>query len=122
MPFRPPDAAGAGADTTASQARWQISAAGGTFPTWRRDGKELYFTSPAGDMMAAQITSSTTSVVSGVPLKLFTPAIFGAGIEAAQGRQYDVAPDGRFLVNVVLDSGPVSPITLIQNWNPDAGK
>jgi hypothetical protein len=89
---------------------------------WRHDGRELYFISPAGDMMAAQITANETSVVSSVPLKLFTPAIYGAGIEAAQGRQYDVAPDGRFLVNVVLDSGPAPPIMLIQNWNPDAGK
>jgi hypothetical protein len=36
-------------------------------------------------------------------------------------RQYDVARDGRFVINTVLD-GAVAPITLIQNWNPEAMK
>ena len=44
-----------------------------------------------------------------------------AGRTQAQGRQYDVAPDGRFLINTVLDSA-AAPITLIQNWNPEANK
>jgi hypothetical protein len=30
-----------------------------------------------------------------------------------------VAPDGRFLINRVLDTA-ASPITLIQNWDPEA--
>ena len=38
-----------------------------------------------------------------------------------QVRQYDVAPDGRFLINTELDSA-AAPITLIQNWNPEAKK
>jgi len=35
------------------------------------------------------------------------------------GRQYDVAPDGRFLINTELP-GDAAPITLIQHWTPDA--
>ena len=38
-----------------------------------------------------------------------------------QGRPYDVARDGRFLINTVLDSAP-APITLLQNWNPAVKK
>jgi hypothetical protein len=30
-----------------------------------------------------------------------------------------VAPDERFLINTVLESA-AAPITLIQNWNPEA--
>ena len=37
-----------------------------------------------------------------------------------QGRQYDVARDGRFLINTVLDDAAATPITLIQNWKPPA--
>ena len=37
------------------------------------------------------------------------------------GRPYDVAPDGRCLINTVLDD-PFAPITLLQNWHPDANK
>ena len=43
------------------------------------------------------------------------------GEDTTQGRQYDVASNGRFLINTVLDSG-AAPITLLQNWNPDAKK
>jgi hypothetical protein len=42
-------------------------------------------------------------------------------VEALQGRQYDVAPDGRFLINTELDSA-AAPITLLMNWKPPAGK
>ena len=35
-----------------------------------------------------------------------------------QGRQYDVAPDGRFLINTVLDKSATEPIALLTNWNP----
>jgi hypothetical protein len=45
----------------------------------------------------------------------------GGGIDTSQGRQYDVAPDGRFMINRVLDTAS-SPITLILNWNPDSTK
>jgi hypothetical protein len=30
--------------------------------------------------------------------------------------QYDVAPDGRFLVNIIVGDGGTVPITVIQNW------
>ena len=44
-----------------------------------------------------------------------------AAADTQQGRQYDVASDGRFLINTVLDSA-AAPITLIQNWQPEAKK
>ena len=47
--------------------------------------------------------------------------IIGGGEDVQQGRQYDIAPDGRFLINTVLDSAD-APIALIQNWNPDTKK
>ena len=40
-------------------------------------------------------------------------------MDAQQVRQYDVAPDGRFLINMVLDDA-ATPITLLQNWNPES--
>ena len=41
--------------------------------------------------------------------------------DAQQAPQYDVAPDGRVLINPVLDSA-AAPITLLMNWNPEAKK
>ena len=52
-------------------------------------------------------------------MALFPTRIFGGGADTSQGRQYDVTRDGRFLINGVLDQA-AAPITLIQNWNPEA--
>jgi hypothetical protein len=45
----------------------------------------------------------------------FSTRILGSGIDAGQGRQYDIAPDGRFLINTVIDDVD-APITLLQHW------
>jgi eukaryotic-like serine/threonine-protein kinase len=110
------------ANVTAAQAgQWQVSTAGGAFSTWRADGKELFYIDPAGMMMAAPITVTGSTLVPGTPVTLFQTKVMGGGIDSTQGRQYDVAPDGRFMINRLLDA-EVSRITLIQNWHPDAVK
>ena len=117
-PFEP--GPGSGASRLGSE-RWQISTAGGIMPIWRRDGRELFFLGPAGEMMASTIEVNGATLTSGTPVKLFDTRVLGGGTDNAMGRQYDVSSDGRFLVNEVPEA-EVSPITLIQNWNPDAGK
>jgi eukaryotic-like serine/threonine-protein kinase len=113
---------GDAAKSTAAQAgQWQVSTAGGIFPVWRADGKELFYIDQAGMMMAAPITVTASAAVPGTPVTLFQTNVLGGGTDNEQGRQYDVAPDGRFLINRVVDTA-ISPITLIQNWNPDATK
>ncbi len=116
-PFHPPGAKHTDSDSAAVQ--WQVSTAGGVFPTWRPDGKEIYYIDPSGAMMAAPITVSGATFAAGTPVKLFQTRIVGGGLAAQQGRQYDVAPDGRFLIDTVSESA-AAPITLILNWNPEA--
>jgi len=94
-----------------------VSTVGGSFPRWRPDGKELYYLGPNGQMMATPIAATGTTIEPGVPVALFQTHIFRGGSDNGQGRQYDVARDGRFLVNSVLDEA-AAPITLIQNWKP----
>jgi hypothetical protein len=77
--------------------------------------------STAGDMMAAPITASGTALATGAPVVLLPTHVHGGGSDSQQGRQYDIAPDGRFLINTVLDS-TAAPITPILSWNPDAKK
>lgn len=113
-PFVPP-----GGVSPAEGRQWQVSTVGGIMPLWRPDGKELYFLNPAGAMMTAPTTASGESFAAGAPVELFSTHIVGGGVDNQQGRQYDVAPDGRFLINTALSEG-TEPITLIQNWNPDA--
>jgi eukaryotic-like serine/threonine-protein kinase len=92
--------------------RWQISGSGGIQPKWRRDGKELYYLSQDGTIVA-------------VPLKLGAPPepgtsqrLFQSRIDLTTGftwHQYDVSPDGqRFLVNT--PDAPTSPLTVVVNW------
>jgi Tol biopolymer transport system component len=118
-PFVPPGTPGTGARAAAGQ--WQVSAAGGIHPAWRPDSKELYYINPAGAMMAAPITVTGSTLEPGAPVVLFPTRIVSGGEDntrSRQGRQYDVDPDGRFLINTVLDRTGTAPITLIQNWNP----
>ena len=109
------------ADRRIAAGEWQVSTAGGIHAVWRPDGKELYYLNPAGAIMAAPITVNGTKLSAGTPVMLFPTHILGAGVESQNGRQYDVAPDGRFLINTVLDSAP-APITLLMNWNPEVKK
>ena len=96
----------------------QVSIAGGTHPTWSPNGREIYFINPAGEMMAVPIAIAGSAVAPGTPERLFATTIYGGGLEQLQ-RQYDVAPDGRFLINRMLDT-VITPITLLMNWKPDA--
>jgi hypothetical protein len=57
-------------------------------------------------MMAAPITITGATLAPGAPVVLFPTRIHGGGVEAQQGWEYDVTPDGRFLINTELDSAP----------------
>jgi hypothetical protein len=81
----------------------------------------MFYLDPSGAMMAAPITVSEARFEAGAPVRLFQTRIFRGSVDVGQLTQYDVAPDGRFLINTVLPSA-AAPITLIQNWNPDAAK
>jgi eukaryotic-like serine/threonine-protein kinase len=116
-PFAGPAASGASASQVGGQ--WQVSTAGGTFPRWRADGRELYYLAPTGAMMAAPITVTGATLAPGAPVALFSTRVVGGGTDASLGRNYDVTRDGRFLINTVLDEA-AAPITLLMNWTPEA--
>ena len=119
-PFVPPlPPAPGGPPTALPGGQWQVSTAGGITPLWRPDGKALYYLNPAGEMMAAPMTVAGGAPEPGAPVRLFLTRILGGGVDTQIGRQYDVARDGRFLINTELP-GDAAPITLIQHWKPEA--
>jgi hypothetical protein len=79
----------------------------------------LYYIGPDGQLMAAPLAFAGATLEPGAPVALFHTDIFGGGADNAQSWQYDVARDGRFLINTVLDV-PAAPITLLQNWKAPA--
>ena len=70
-------------------------------------------------MMAVSISVTGNKLVAGTPQKLFRTRIYRGGRDLQQGWQYNVAADGRFLINTELDDDAGTPITLIQNWSAD---
>ena len=113
-PFVPSTGAGAGASGP-----WQVSAGGGLHPVWSQDGKELFYVHEEGGrimMMATPIAIVGSRLDPGAPVALFAPRIYG-GVRAGLARQYDVASDGRFLVNTVVGE-PSAAIMLVQHWQP----
>ncbi len=71
----------------------------------------------AGDLMAAPITVKDATLEAGTPVTLFQTRIYSGGVAPSPSRQYDIARDGRFLLNTVQEE-VTPPITLIQNWRP----
>jgi Tol biopolymer transport system component len=91
----------------------QVSIAGGAHPRWRADGKELYFATPTGGIVAVAIDSRTTGdLVLGTPTLLFE-----TGRPLDDYRPFDVSLDGnRFLVMAPRESPGMAMMTLIMNW------
>jgi hypothetical protein len=96
-----------------------ISINGGGQVRWRGDGKELFFLARDERLMAVpiELPSNGGSVEAGAPVPLFATRV--GGLVQASRQQYFVSLDGRrFLMNTILESGPISPITVIVNWTP----
>ena len=96
----------------------QVSTAGGINPLWAPSGKELYYLAPDGTLMAVPMAVNAATMEPGRAAALFRTQILGGGTDITVGMNYDVARDGRFLINTVLDNA--APITLLQNWRPEA--
>jgi len=95
--------------------KWQISRGGGQEPRWRRDGKELFFLSPDGKIMAVPVESST-SFQAGAPAALFQTHR-RQPMSSQDLFSYDVSPDGqRFLIATQLDEGNAAPLSVLLNW------
>jgi Tol biopolymer transport system component len=78
-------------------------------PRWSRDGRQLFYISADKKLMAVEFDPVTGTA--GVTRTLAQTRIVGA---ALVGHQYDVAPDGRFIVNVRTNDAV--PLTLMSGW------
>jgi Tol biopolymer transport system component len=94
----------------------QVSTSGGIQARWRSDGHELYYVAADGKLMAVSITMRGAAIEPGTPVALFQTRIWGGGTNATLGHQYDVSPDGRFLINSAIENVATAPITLLLNW------
>jgi Tol biopolymer transport system component len=96
---------------------YQVSAYGGTQPRWSADGKELFFISLDGKMMASSITLQNGVPSATKPAPLF-PVSIASGL-GANRQEYAVSRDGKFLINEPSKIESLPPITVILNWRPN---
>jgi serine/threonine protein kinase len=91
--------------------RRQVSNGGGGMARWRADGRELFYISPDGRLMAVQVTLKDR-VETSAP-----KALFDTGLHPNLGLDlYDVTPDGqRFLVIRPVERVS-SPLAVVTNW------
>jgi hypothetical protein len=92
-------------------AKWRVSPDTGSYPVWSRDGRELFYVAAGGLLMAVPIRPGP-SFDSGTPVALFKPNAVIRGVGG--GTFYDVAKDGRFLVNLLVERRS-PPISIVLN-------
>ena len=103
--------------------KWQISTAGGQSPVWDRRGGTLFFV--AGQSMMAVDVDTKDGFRPGVPRLLFTGPY---EVETPVRRNYDVGPDGRFvMVKRQLTGTAPSELVVLDGWStadpaPRAGR
>ena len=91
---------------------WRISKSGGNNPSWRADGKELFYLS-GKQLMAVSVNNGGTEFQSAAPHSLFE----------IEGINYAPSKDGqRFLTSVVTERAPTPPINVALNWTAEVKK
>jgi Tol biopolymer transport system component len=89
-----------------------VSTAGGIWPRWSRDGREIYYVAPNGDLMAVPVAVNDERVDVRPSIALFPLPVRA---DARVHPQYDVDSAGRFVVRA--DPASVTPpVTVILNW------
>ena len=92
--------------------KYQVSTNSGFYPRWRRDGSELFFMTPNGDIYAVPVNTRAAGFEFGAPHRLFA-----SGARTGYGFPFDVTADGqRFLVSRGADQVSAAPITVVMNW------
>lgn len=95
----------------------QVSSSGGCQPVWRKDGRELFYRTLGGKLMAVEVKAGST-LQTGVPLFLFqTPARLNPVMN-----EYAVVDDGKkFLLREPVGE-TTAPITVVLNWSTELKK
>jgi eukaryotic-like serine/threonine-protein kinase len=89
----------------------QVSANGGLYPRWRKDGKELFFVALTGELMAAEVVDRSGTLEVGRIHRWFDG--FSIGTDDAT---YDISADGQKILVVDSGSSMTQTLSVLQNW------
>jgi len=93
--------------------RIQISSGGGSQAVWNRNGREITYIAPDRKLMSVAFDAEKKSA--SAPRVLFQTRIISSTFVSTQ---YDVAPDGRFIINTLVSNNS-SPLTMLNNWTAE---
>jgi eukaryotic-like serine/threonine-protein kinase len=88
----------------------QISAGGGRLSRWRKDGKGIFYETPDGQLMAAELR------ISGETVEVGAVHVLPVGIKYFSGYAYDVSDDGQRILAAMPIGNASQPVTLVENW------
>jgi hypothetical protein len=91
----------------------RISTAGGQYPQWNSNGRELFYVSADNKLMAVSLRTDGDSVEPSPPRELFPMPSQPRGLLEIP---YDVAPDGRRFLVEGTDEHREQALTVVVNW------
>ena len=101
--------------------KWQVSSRGGEEPRWRQDGSELFYLSPDGELMAAEVTAASSFEASS-PVALFQ-VHRRQPVASYDVFSYAVSEDGnRFLIATKVEDAKPAPLSVFLNWTSEMEK
>ena len=97
--------------------RFKISTQGGLIPSWRRDGQELFFATPQGDIMSVALSPGPAF---GQPVRLMRPceattppSAFRVGPAV---KTFDVSGDGQRMLAICESVSATTNVTVALGW------
>jgi hypothetical protein len=95
----------------------RVSVGGGAQPRWRGDGKELFFLSLDGGLMAVDVSEGAAGLAVGIPSTLVPAVQLRAVVEGPDYTDYGVSADGqRFLVKRSVGDEGRQRIHVLLDW------
>jgi hypothetical protein len=89
--------------------RLQVTSAGGAFPQWGPDGRELFYISGDGMLSVVGLKNGAEGLEASSPQQLFPLTAIND-----TASPYEISPDGKkILVNQAL---PITELDVVVNW------
>ena len=106
------------------EGRWQVSDAGGGYARWSPNGRELFYRTDEGIMVVAYTADADSFSASRPRLMVSGNFLGGPGgltMDGSTFADYDVAPDGRFVMfpSEEREISGVQIARVIVNWFPE---
>jgi serine/threonine-protein kinase len=94
--------------------RWIISRGTGRQPIWSHDGREVFYRTEDGTVMAVPVKTTPTFSFD-EPVRLMTPPLTLR--DMGSGPTYDVSPDGKRFLFIKAPELDIRSLNIVLNWD-----